>query len=358
MKVATLPKGGPVAQHIDEEAWLRERRKHLTASEIAAIFGDHPFKTAFQVQEDKLGEDLNGRPLTNQMKAGRDLEPIAARMYQKRTGRRIRRIPMLVHRERPLFAASIDRQILAGDDHPTAGLELKAPTWRVASEIRRKGLRPYQVYQGQMEAEVAGYPLTAFGILDRERWEILPFDLEHEAAFCADVMDRAEEWWERHIVHCEPVEIAEPPEKLPEAPGEITFRDDVEFAEHAKLLLEARDIRDEAKAAYDDTRDALKAFLGEYGVYEGAGARIYFREQPGRKTKDWKALEKARPVDPALLQQALLRTLLDFPGIEERDVLEIVERIGDDILLDLDAFLKTGKPFEELRPYRVALDVD
>lgn len=348
--VQDVERTGPVASYHDEEAWTEERRKHLTASDIAAIFGDHPYKTAAEVQAEKLGEG-NGRKVTNQMKAGLDLEPLAARLYAEKTGRRIRRMPMLVHRERPLFAASVDRQILAGDDHPTAALEIKCPTWRVASEIRRKGLRPYMVYQGQLEAEVPGYPFTAFGILDREAWEILTFDLEHEPDFCADVMDRAEEWWNRHIVNREPAEEAEPPEKLPEVPGEVTFREDEPFLEAASLLLEARDIRDEAKAAYDAAKDELKAVLGAYGVYEGGDARIYYRQQPGRTTKDWKGLEKARPFDPARVQEVLLSYPIPGFGVLDRE--QLLQTLGDEALLDLDAFLKTGNPYEELRPYRL-----
>lgn len=353
-------RAAPIAQYHDEEAWLKERKKHLTPSDIAALFGDHPYKTATEVQAEKLGRS-NGTEPTPAMRRGQVLEPVAADEYERRTGRRVRRIPMRIHRERPLFAASIDRQILAGPDHPTMGLEIKVPGWRVFSQIKRKGLLPYMIYQGQLEAEVAGYPGTAFGVFNADAWAMLTFDLQCDPSFVADVMDQGEEWWNRHIVNREPVEESlKTPENLPEVEGEVMVREDEPFRDAAEWLLEARDIRDEAKAAYDQAKDQLKAVLGTFGVFESAeaGARIYYRQRPGRKTKDWKGLQKAGPVDRAKLQYALVRTLTDFPGIEEMDVLEILRRIGDDILLDLEDYEKQGKPYEELRPYRVEIAAD
>jgi len=350
---------GPVAQYHDEEEWLKARKPHMTPSDIAAIFGQHPYKTAAEVQEDKLSPlGSNGKAPTPAMLRGQVLEPVAALEYSQRTGRRIRRMPMMIHRERPLFAASLDRQILAGPDNPTAGLEIKVPGWRVFSEIRRKGLLPYMIFQGQLEAEVAGYDFTAFGVFNADAWRLLTFDLDRDPAFCSDMMDRAEAWWTRHIVNREPVEVAEAPENLPEVDGEVTFREDGPYTEAVALLLDARDIKKEAEEAYKQAQDELKAALGGFGVYEGAGARIYYRRQPGRSTKDWKALERARPVDPARMQEALLHALTELPGVEDADVLLLLQEIGDDIRLDLSDFEKAGNPYEELRPYRVAMAAD
>ena len=348
-------RAGPIAAYHDEEAWLEERKKHLTASDIAAIFGDHPFKTAQQVQDEKLGL-VEARSPTPAMIGGLKLEPLAVELYEEVTGRRTRRIPMLVHRDHPLFAASIDRQILAGPDNPTAGLEITCPLWRRVSQIRREGLPKYKIYQGQLEAEVADYPFTGFGIFDRQAWQVLTFDLERDPTFCGDMMDRAEEWWRRHIIDREPVDEIEPPEKLPEVSGEITFREDRPFIEAIQLVLDARDIRQEATEAEKDAKEALKALLREYGVFEGGGNRCYYRMLAGRKSKDWDGLARVRPIDGAKMQHALVRELVEFPGVEEQDVLLLLQKIGDKILLDLDDFVKEGKGYEELRPYRLKVE--
>jgi hypothetical protein len=167
------------------------------------------------------------------------------------------------------------------------------------------------------------------------------------------MMDRAEEWWHRHIVNREPVEAMEPPENLPEVEGEVMFREDAPYVEAVGNLLELRDIKKEVEEAYSAAKDQVKAALGTLGVFEGAGARVYYAMREGPKSKDWRALERARLIDPALLQAALLETLTNFPGIEDADVLEVLQFIGDDVVADLSAFEKPGNPYEELRPYRL-----
>jgi len=54
--------------------WLAMRKRDVTASEIAALFGAHPYKTALQVYADKMGPDRAGGD-NAAMRRGRILEP-------------------------------------------------------------------------------------------------------------------------------------------------------------------------------------------------------------------------------------------------------------------------------------------
>jgi putative phage-type endonuclease len=54
--------------------WLAMRRQDVTASEIAALFGAHPYKTALQVYAEKMGPDRSGGD-NAAMRRGRILEP-------------------------------------------------------------------------------------------------------------------------------------------------------------------------------------------------------------------------------------------------------------------------------------------
>lgn len=342
-------KAGPVASYHNEATWLEERSRRLTGSKIAAIFGQHPYVTAADVQREAL-HGPQGQDETPIMRRGKLLEPIAVEEYERATGRVTRRVPMKVWSQDALFAASVDRQVLAGDSNATGALEVKVPGWQVFTQIRRQGILPYMIFQGQLESMVFGYDFTSFAILHADSFRMLTFDLEADRDFQAAMVARGREWWARHVINREPVADAAPPEKLPEVSGELVLRSDTIFAEAARDLLDARDIRKEAEAIETDAKIRLKATLGGFGAFEGAGARVYYRLQQGRVTKDWKALERTGAIDPAKLQAWLTR-IGDETGVPI--LVSELREAADELRLDLTQFETRGAPYEELRPYRV-----
>lgn len=64
---------------IESEAeWLAWRREFVTASDVAAMFGLHPYKTALELWAEKSGLDLGQKKETAAMRRGRILEPAVA----------------------------------------------------------------------------------------------------------------------------------------------------------------------------------------------------------------------------------------------------------------------------------------
>jgi putative phage-type endonuclease len=62
----------------DRKAWIARRKRDITASEVAALFGKHPYKSALDLYMDKTG--LNGQNTTDDtvLRRGRILEPAVA----------------------------------------------------------------------------------------------------------------------------------------------------------------------------------------------------------------------------------------------------------------------------------------
>lgn len=68
----------------DRAAWLALRRRDVTASDIGALFGRHPYRSPLQVFADKVGEGYD-RGDNSAMRAGRILEPaVAAAVAEER----------------------------------------------------------------------------------------------------------------------------------------------------------------------------------------------------------------------------------------------------------------------------------
>src|SRR5690606_20315779 len=95
----------PIAQYHDEQRCPEERKTGIGGSEVAAIFGEHPFLTARELWERKTGRAVE-QPETPAMRRGRLLEDVAAQLYSEETGRQLRRQPLRRHREHSFLLAS------------------------------------------------------------------------------------------------------------------------------------------------------------------------------------------------------------------------------------------------------------
>lgn len=72
----------PGADQTDRETWLAERRKGITASEIAALLGISPFQSPFNLYWQKRGEVSEDFD-SDRLELGRVLEPYTASRYRK-----------------------------------------------------------------------------------------------------------------------------------------------------------------------------------------------------------------------------------------------------------------------------------
>ena len=73
-------------EHIQgTEAWLKMRRKFIGASEAATCLGIDPWRTPFQLFEEKLG--IGTVRDSAAMRRGKEMEPYAREEFEKVTGR-------------------------------------------------------------------------------------------------------------------------------------------------------------------------------------------------------------------------------------------------------------------------------
>jgi putative phage-type endonuclease len=118
------------------DQWLNDRRYapdggyRITASDVAAITGWHPTRTAIDVYAAKVtGDEIID---TVEMMIGREFEEPIAKIYAKLTGREVHNpgsTRLLAHPDIPWLAATLDREIweigTSPDELPGAPLEIK-----------------------------------------------------------------------------------------------------------------------------------------------------------------------------------------------------------------------------------------
>ena len=93
---------------MNEAKWLEERRKGIGGSDVAAILGLSPWKTPFQMYQEKRNEVV---PFSGNdaMEWGQRMEPTIRQWYSDETGRAVR-VPegIIYHNKYPFMLASLD----------------------------------------------------------------------------------------------------------------------------------------------------------------------------------------------------------------------------------------------------------
>ena len=333
-------------QSFDRTQWLARRRKGLGSSDIAAIMGLSPFQTPLDIYRSKMGEVEE--ELTPPMLRGIYLEDVAVQLYVEKTGRRVRRVPLRQHPTHPMLLASADRQVLSDVTKitPTAALEVKCPGVHVFREIKDCGLRDYMILQMQHEALVYGYPQTSSAIFNAELFELIYFDLESDYKLQAQIVKAAVSWWQEHIEQRVPPrdEPQEPSVEIARVGGQLIRREDSPFLTCVADLVDVKQVKSAAEIIEKAAKDKLKALLGEYGIYEGGGAKIHYKQRNGRVSFDSKLLGALKPLDA--LQ---LATRLNESGV----TLSVIQDAVEASRLDLKQLERRGAPYDEIRCYPV-----
>ena len=101
--------------------WLRWRKHGLGGSDVGAIVGLNPYRTATHVYYDKTSDEVEDYD-NEAMRQGRELEEYVARRFVEETGKKVRRANyMFVDERNPFMIADVDR-LIVGEN---AGLECK-----------------------------------------------------------------------------------------------------------------------------------------------------------------------------------------------------------------------------------------
>ena len=114
----------------NKQEWLRERKNYLGGSDLGAICGLNPYRTALDVYLDKTSDDISEE--TNAaMRWGNLLEDVVAKAYSEDTGYDVEIEPNTIyHPQYSFLAANIDRWA----DNKRRILECKTASFLKAKE--------------------------------------------------------------------------------------------------------------------------------------------------------------------------------------------------------------------------------
>ena len=195
--------------------WLKARQTGIGGSDVAAVLGIDPYKTALDVYREKIAETPAETPDNPALIAGRKLEAVVAEWFEEATGYRVLNdFKIRRHRKYPFLIANIDRLIVSQNGRGTGILEVKTTNRYSFRHWTDEGIPPQYYAQLQHYLFVTGHRWGAFAVLVDGR-EFYRFEVGRDEEFIPAMESLLIRFWKEHV------EKRIPPE--PQTKGDVLF---------------------------------------------------------------------------------------------------------------------------------------
>lgn len=281
----------------DRAAWLDARKGYVGGSEVAALLGLSPWRTAVDVYLDKSGRRADEQEPSEALRLGTELEDYAARRYAEETGRTVRNYGYMVVRGHAL--ADVDRLIVP-DGAKVAAFHEEVRTDGIL-ECKTSGVawdeEPPEYYQAQAQlyAELLDCAFVDFAVVFlAPRRDFRIFRVARDRDVGAALLDRIEAFWRESMIPDTPppaVNLADARALFPNARPECAKDATAEVARAVERLREIKAQTDELDEEAEGLRGAVAAFMGEADTLRVCGAKaVTFRAPKPRRVTDWKGV--------------------------------------------------------------------
>ena len=279
----------------NQAQWLEERRKGIGGSDIAAIMGLSPWRTAYQVYQEKRKEveSWQGNEATDW---GKRMEPALRQWYSDMTGRCVR-LPdkIMYHSKFPFMLASLD-----GFTDDGRVVEIKtARSGRGWGEPGTDEIPDYYALQVQHYMVVTGFEVADVPVSiaggSPELYEV-PGDKELQDM----IIDACAEFWRRVVDGNppDPVTYADAVQRFGKSTAQGIVLASQEIIIVVNNLMSIRDRKKIIEADEEDLRGKIIIELGDSGdilVDADGSPLVTYKLAKGRNGFDVKALEREQP---------------------------------------------------------------
>ena len=181
--------------NLDQREWLKYRKSGIGGSDAGAVCGLNPYRTAMQVYQDKVSEEIE--EVDNEaMRQGREFEDYVAKRFMEATGKKVRRAnAMFYNEEYPFMLADVDRMVVGEN----AGLECKTASPYMEDKWKDGNIPlSYQIqcyhYMAVCNADAWYLAVVIYGR------EFKYYKIERDEAVIADLIQIEKAFWENHVM--------------------------------------------------------------------------------------------------------------------------------------------------------------
>lgn len=295
--------------------WLKLRQSGIGGSDISAIMGENPYKTAYDLYQEKVG-DITESQMSEPAYWGTILEDVVAKEYARRNDVKVQKVNYLIrHSEYDWAIANIDRAVInpdiAGNVRIKDGslttdrlLEVKTASEYVKTnwgDEHTDQVPDHYNLQCQWYMGITGVTMCDLALLlggNKYRQYTISFDAE----LFELMLEAAKDFWHNHVlagVEPEPTTLAAAKRKYAKADPDTTL--DVAFDDNNSIAiidryLELKDSEKELKANLETAQTELINLIGSNETLMVDGEIVLtYKNQKGRETFDKKGCLKAYP---------------------------------------------------------------
>lgn len=309
---------------LPEDEWLAYRRRGIGGSDVAALMGISPFRTARDLYFDKRDiaavEDNEGNWVAMEM--GHLLEDMVAKIFERKTGYPVYQIKkMFYHPDYPFMLADIDYFVTLPDGS-TALLEIKTTNYNARDHWYKDGKDIVPVYY-----ETQGRHYMAVMDIDRifycclygnNEKEVILREIQRDLAYEQEMIYLEENFWNNHVQAMEPPPYTEDGDLILESirrysgpadnTAEIMLNRETssKLVRYLELQEKKKNLKDQTKVIENDLQRMKAMIVAEMGtscsaVCEKDGTSYTITYNPVRK--------------PTVDKDNLLRLKMQFPDI-------------------------------------------
>lgn len=275
--------------------YLEERRKGIGGSDIGPILGLSPWKSAYQVYQEKRGEvpHWEGNDTTDW---GLRMEPTLRQFYSDKTGRAVR-VPdkILVHPDHPFMLASLD-----GLTDCCRVVELKTARFGKGwGEPGTSEIPDYYSTQTQWYLAVTGFPVADVVVSIGGAPAAL-YEVQEDKELQEMMIEAAAAFWQRVIDGNPPdvVSFSDAVSKFGLSGTAGIVYADAEVVAAVEALRQVKEQKEALEAQEDELKAKCVVALGEAGdalVDTGGRVLVTYKLAKGRETVDSKKLAISYP---------------------------------------------------------------
>lgn len=286
---------------INREQWLKERKKGIGGSDVAAILGLSKWKSTYDIWVDKTTDVLQEEYSNESIYWGNVLEEIVAQEFSKQTGFKVRRNnKILQHPEYYWMRASIDRKIVGEN----ALLECKTTSEYNKNEWKDDEIPLNYILQCMHYLAVTGFEKCYIACLVGGRHFIYKEILRNEEVIKV-LVEKERIFWQEHVEKNIPPEVdgSESCKKLLDSHYEPVGNLEIDLDNQNKIDLLVKDLEylksqkkvcdDQLKligANITETENKIKTILGAKGSINTQNYKLVYKdyEVKERVTKGYK----------------------------------------------------------------------
>lgn len=255
--------------------WHEMRKNKIGASDAAPILCVSPFKTPFQLFEEKLG--LRETANSPAIQRGNELEPIARTKFEHAFGLEVKP-RVLVHPEYSWMMASLDGISANGD----VAVEIKCPG-KASHLMAIEGKVPLH-YMAQLQHQMAVAGIKSMFYYSFDGQEGVGIEVDRDEAYISNMIEKEYQFWKK-------LQNFDPPDMLE---SDYVHMSGSDWDYDAYAYLNAKHMRENWEKEEEQHRQRLIE-MAQGKSCQGSGVRVsrYFR----KGNVDYKSIEMLKDID-------------------------------------------------------------